>query len=430
MKIAISGASGYIGQHLTSYFSRQKHEVVPLGRELFQSRSFKMLVQRIEGCSVIINLAGAPINKRWTTAYKQELHDSRILVTRQLVNAIKKCTDKPHTFISTSAVGYYPTEGIHDEYSKAKGTDFLAGLCADWETEAAQCPPEVRRVIARLGVVLSVNGGALKQMIQPLELTRTAATIGNGRQPFAWIGLQDLCRAVDFILQHKELEGVVNLTAPQFITQKHLAQALRRAYAAWMILPVPVFFFKMLYGEGASSFSKGQRVRPSKLLNAAFTYNIPTIEKLLNITNYETIDELDVQRYMGKWYEIARFENKFEKGITKATATYTLQSNGHIRVENAGYRNGVLKKAIGRAKQPDKAEPGKLKVAFFLWFYADYYILELDRKNYNYALVGSNSDDYLWILSRTPQLPKETQDQLLQDAARRGYAIDKLIFCQ
>ena len=267
-------------------------------------------------------------------------------------------------------------------------------------------------------------------MIQPLELTRTAATIGNGRQPFAWIGLQDLCRAVDFILQHKELEGVVNLTAPQFITQKHLAQALRRAYAAWMILPVPVFFFKMLYGEGASSFSKGQRVHPSKLLNAAFTYNIPTIEKLLNITNYETIDELDVQRYMGKWYEIARFENKFEKGITKATATYTLQSNGHIRVENAGYRNGALKKAIGRAKQPDKAEPGKLKVAFFLWFYADYYILELDRKNYNYALVGSNSDDYLWILSRTPQLPKETQDQLLQDAARRGYAIDKLIFCQ
>lgn len=148
----------------------------------------------------------------------------------------------------------------------------------------------------------------------------------------------------------------------------------------------------------------------------------------MKTADHSTVREVDIPRYMGVWYEIARYENSFEKDMTNVTATYTLKANGRIKVENAGLRNGERKKATGRAKLPDPKEPGKLKVAFFLWFYADYYILELDRENYNYALVGSSSDKYLWILSRTRQLPKDVLDRLLNLASQRGYDTQKLIY--
>lgn len=148
----------------------------------------------------------------------------------------------------------------------------------------------------------------------------------------------------------------------------------------------------------------------------------------MKTANHTTVNELDIPRYMGVWHEIARYENHFEKDMISVTATYTLQPDGSIKVENAGYRKGVFKKATGRAKQPAPQEPGKLKVSFFLWFYSDYYILELDQENYSYALVGSSTDKYLWILSREKQLPKDVKEQLLNIAVQRGYDTTKLIF--
>ena len=136
MKIAISGASGYIGQHLTLFFTEKGDEVVPLGRNLFKEENFDELCHRVEPCDVVINLAGASINKRWTKAYKQELYDSRIRTTHQLVNAINTRDILPKLFISTSAVGYYPTSGEYDEYNNRQGEDFLARLCGAWEKEA------------------------------------------------------------------------------------------------------------------------------------------------------------------------------------------------------------------------------------------------------------------------------------------------------
>lgn len=141
-----------------------------------------------------------------------------------------------------------------------------------------------------------------------------------------------------------------------------------------------------------------------------------------------TVGSLDINRYEGLWYEIARYENSFERGMTRVTATYTLCSDGRIRVENAGYKNGVRKRAVGRAYCPDIREPGKLKVSFFLWFYSDYYVLELDEENYSYALVGSSSDKYLWILSRTPSLSPRITDRLLSLAKSRGYDVSRLLF--
>lgn len=143
-----------------------------------------------------------------------------------------------------------------------------------------------------------------------------------------------------------------------------------------------------------------------------------------------TIQQLDLKRYMGKWYEIARFNHRFERNMVGVTAIYELLSNGKISVINAGYKNGFdgrLKSTKGKAKQPNPKDPGKLKVAFFLFFSSDYYIFELDPE-YQWALVGSSTDKKLWILSRTPSLKKKTLDDILSRAKQRGFDTDKLIW--
>lgn len=140
-----------------------------------------------------------------------------------------------------------------------------------------------------------------------------------------------------------------------------------------------------------------------------------------------TTPTLDIQRFMGRWYEIARYEHRFEKGMTHVSATYTLSGNGKIEVLNEGLKEGKHKQIKGRAKQPNPQDPGKLKVSFFLWFYSDYYVLYIDPE-YRYLLVGSGSDKYLWIMSREKSLAKETLDQLIDKLRVRGYDTDKLLF--
>ncbi len=148
--------------------------------------------------------------------------------------------------------------------------------------------------------------------------------------------------------------------------------------------------------------------------------------------DYSTIQDLDLKKYMGMWYEIARFDHRFEHNLVGVTATYELRSDGKINVINAGYKNsfdGKYKTAKGKAKQPNPNDPGKLKVSFFLFFYSDYYIFELD-KDYEWALVGSSSDKYLWILSRTLSLKKEVKDSILSNARRRGFDVSRLIWVE
>ena len=442
MKIAMSGASGYVGQHLTRFLTGKGHEIIPLGRSFFKEEDFNQLCHAIQTSQIVINLAGAPINKRWTKAYKQELQDSRIPVTRQLVCAMKAANTPPELFISTSAVGYYSSSGIHDEHDGQPGSDFLARLCQAWEREAHECPHATRLVITRFGIILSEDGGVLQQMIRLQHVTHLGAIIGNGQQPFPWISMQDLCNAYDFIIQHPHLQGTINLTSPEVISQKHFARELAKAKGIRLIVPLPKFIFHLLYSEGASFITSGQAVRPSILQKAGFIYIHPTIKKLLTTMSQaeittgnkaqksfdnRTIQTMDLPRYMGRWYEIARYENRFEKGMTHVTATYTRLSNGKIRVENEGYRKNTHNKAIGRAKQPDPDAPGKLKVSFFLWFYSDYYILELDT-DYNYVVVGSSTDKYLWILSREKNLPNTILDKLLNLLREKGYDTNKLIF--
>lgn len=149
--------------------------------------------------------------------------------------------------------------------------------------------------------------------------------------------------------------------------------------------------------------------------------------------NNSTVKTLDLNRYLGTWYEIARFPHSFEKDLVGVTATYSLKPNGKIRVVNQGYEktlDGTLKMAEGKAKIPDKKEPGKFKVSFFWFFYADYFVMELDQTNYEWVMIGSSSPKYFWILSRTPRMDSATYQMLLKKAEGRGYDLRKLIKVQ
>ena len=142
------------------------------------------------------------------------------------------------------------------------------------------------------------------------------------------------------------------------------------------------------------------------------------------IINKETVQTLDLHRYMGKWFEIARFDHRFEHNLVGATVEYSFLPNGDIEVVNSGYWgnfSGSFKRARGIAKVTDPTCPSKLKVCFFMRFYAEYNIMEIDEDNYSYALVGSNTSDYLWLLSRTPTLTEEAILFLLTKAKERGY---------
>ncbi len=141
-----------------------------------------------------------------------------------------------------------------------------------------------------------------------------------------------------------------------------------------------------------------------------------------------TVENFELDKYLGTWYEIARLPNRFEKDLVGVTATYEMRDDGKVAVINQGYKNtldGKLKKATGKARIPDPAK-ARLEVSFFWIFYSDYYILELDTMDYQYALVGSSSDNYLWILSRTPKLDEETYNRLVAEANERGYYTDQL----
>lgn len=161
-------------------------------------------------------------------------------------------------------------------------------------------------------------------------------------------------------------------------------------------------------------------------LMAAFCLNLWSCDNSETTVNNAVIkQEFDLSRYLGTWYEVARFDHKFERGLTHCTAEYTLKEEGKVKVLNRGKKDGKWDTAEGKAKSTDT--PGHLRVSFFGPFYSDYRILLLDP-DYTYALVGSASDSYLWILSRTPELSPIDRDTILMEAQTRGYDINKLIW--
>lgn len=280
MKIAISGNSGFIGRHLTDFFSDRGNIVVPLKHSMFRLKTDDKLKEALTGCDVVINLAGTTINQRWTSKAKREIKNSRVYTTRRLVSILNEMSVKPKLFISASAVGIYPDKGIYSETSTSEGTGFLADVCIRWEEEAQKLSRDIRLVVARLGVVLSKDGGALPKMLLPFRFF-VGGKIASGKQGFSWIHIEDVLNAIQFIIEHEDLSGVVNLVSPQPLTNRAFTRATADVLhrPAWLTIPGKVF--RYLYGEGEELLTKGQQAYPARLLSAGYVFRYSDIRLAL-----------------------------------------------------------------------------------------------------------------------------------------------------
>ena len=291
MKIFITGGTGFVGKTLAPALVRQGHEVSILTRS---GKGESPGVSWVEGDpgqkgrwqetvrehEVIINLAGASIFTRWTEEAKKRIRDTRTLTTRNLVEALEG--GKGKIFFSASGVGYYGFHGdeILTEESPP-GRDFLALMAGDWEAEAKEAEKKGCRVaLTRFGIVLGEKGGALGQMI-PLFNKYLGGPLGSGKQWFSWVHIEDLVRGFLFLLEHPEIAGPVNFTAPHPVRNKELARWLGRILGRPAFLPAPGFMLKWVLGEFGSILLEGQRVVPEKLLKAGFRFQYPEIDGAL-----------------------------------------------------------------------------------------------------------------------------------------------------
>lgn len=288
MKIVICGITGLTGRAASDFFKERGFDVIGIGRSDLAS-GIDRLRQILKKADALINLAGAPVLKRWTTNWKREIYNSRIETTKLLVEAINGMSNPPGVFISSSAVGIYNETNIHNEFSNDFSNNFLAHVCQHWEAEALKTKPTVRLCIFRLGIVLSAQGGAFKRMIVPFKFG-FGGRIGNGRQFFPFIHITDLNRCFKWALDTSTAEGIYNLVAPQLITNKEFTTELSKVLNKPAYVSVPSIVLHLLFGKASQILISGQQVKPEKLMGDGFNFQFPTIKlaiesELANLNN-------------------------------------------------------------------------------------------------------------------------------------------------
>jgi uncharacterized protein (TIGR01777 family) len=291
MKIVISGSSGLVGSALVPSLRAAGHEVVRLVRSatdgamaesVWEPATGELDPSVIESADAVINLNGRSIaDSRWSRAVKDDLRSSRLDSTKTLARAIKHSEHPPTVLINASAVGFYGDRGeeILDE-SSPQGQGFLADLSRDWEEAALAAKSDRTRVaLLRLGMVIA-DGGALDRMLTPFKLG-LGGPIGSGRQFWPWVGIDDVCEIVDFILGH-DIEGPVNVVAPQELRCSEFARTLGRALSRPAVMPAPAFAVRLALGEMADALLlASQRVQPKVLEQAKYEFRAPTLDDAL-----------------------------------------------------------------------------------------------------------------------------------------------------
>jgi uncharacterized protein (TIGR01777 family) len=274
MKIAFTGATGFIGRAAVARLEAGGHSVIRLSRR----DDVPALSRALAGADAVVNLAGEPVAEgRWTPAKKAAIRDSRVLGTRKLVQALALLSPeaRPHALVSGSAIGYYGDRGDETlDESSAPGEDFLAGVCREWEAEAeAASKLGVRVVVLRTGVVLGRGGGALQKM-KPVVL-------GSGRQWISWIHLDDIARFIEQALGSDTYSGPYNLTAPEPARNREFTRVLARVQG-WLWAPtVPALAIRLALGELSSALLGSCRAVPRKALTAGFVFAYSELEAAL-----------------------------------------------------------------------------------------------------------------------------------------------------
>jgi uncharacterized protein (TIGR01777 family) len=301
-RIAVTGASGFLGSAVVEALRADAHDVLRLvrrtpaspGEVQWDPHAGAVDLSGLAGVDVVVHLAGAGVgDNRWTAAYKDEIHTSRVEGTRTIASACAALSPPPGVLLSSSAIGYYGDTGeaAVDE-SGPPGAGFLAEVTRDWEAETlAASGAGVRVVQMRTGVVLSARGGTLGGTVHafgvPLRLLTlfragVAGPLGSGRQWVSWLALTDYLAAVRFLLAADDIVGPVNLTAPQPVRNKDWVRAIGRAVHRPTVLPVPAFALRAAIGDFADeAVLVSQRVLPRRLEAAGFTFRYPDIDSAL-----------------------------------------------------------------------------------------------------------------------------------------------------
>ncbi len=286
MKIFITGGLGFVGRHLSTKLLSDGHQITAVGRTLSPAAtinhpSFFYLAAdttrpgdwqaRLPEQDIVINLTGRSIFMLWTEKVKKQIYDSRVLTTRNIAKGLAGAG--PTLFFNTSAIGYYGDRGEDVlKENEPPGTDFLARVCQDWESEALKAQSErVRVVLTRFGVVLGRGGGAMATMLPAFKLF-LGGQLGDGRQWFPWIHVDDLVDAYRFVISRPDIAGPVNWCAPQPVRNRQFTEILAGKLKRPVMLPTPTFVMKTVLGEFGRTLIFSQRPQPAVLENAGFPF--------------------------------------------------------------------------------------------------------------------------------------------------------------
>lgn len=288
MRILLTGGTGLIGSTLIPKLLINNHQICCLTRVIKRS-NFPKSIQQINSLDLfknlndfdaVINLAGEPIfSSYWTSAQKATLLESRVKLTQKLTALINQSDSPPHTFISGSAIGYYgdqPDQWITEKTSS--GIQFPAQLCQQWEKAATEA--KTRVCLLRTGIVFSPKGGALSKIL-PIYRCGLGGKLGNGKQHWAWISLQDMVEGILFLLHNPHCEGAFNLCAPYSITNQDFNQQLGKCLRRPHFMNIPAIILKLALGERSQLLLDNQKAIPEKLLNAGFQFSHPTFKEFL-----------------------------------------------------------------------------------------------------------------------------------------------------
>jgi uncharacterized protein (TIGR01777 family) len=294
MKVALTGATGFIGTRLVAALRGRGYEVKVFSRDAERARGHLGIEDVVEwdplsgpapdlsGVEGVVSLAGARVDQRWTDAAKRRIFDSRVIGTRNLVAGLAQAEPRPSVLVSASAAGYYGDRGsVLLAEDAGPGSDFLARVCVDWEGAADEASElGMRLVKVRTGVVLDRSGGALSRMLLPFRLG-LGGPVGSGRQFMPWIALDDLVGMYVAALDGSHWSGAVNACAPNPATNKTFARALGRALHRPAVLPVPPVALHLIFGEMASVLTVSQRMVPSQAIAWGYEFGHPQLRGAL-----------------------------------------------------------------------------------------------------------------------------------------------------
>ena len=294
MKILITGGTGLIGTEISKQLLVSRHEVVYYsrnpGKNEFGIREFAWDPDKgdidpegLEGVNSIINLAGAPLDKRWTPQYKSSILRSRVDSTRLLFNTVQKHRFPVKSLASASAVGYYPHDydRLYTE-EDPPGSDFLSTVTQKWEKEAQNFESlGIRTLRCRIGIVLSKDGGAFPEIARPVKFG-VGAALGNGRQWLPWIHIADVAGIFIHLLENDNLQGACNVVGPTNVTNKELTARIAQAVNRSLFMPnVPAFALKLAFGEMARTVLISNKVSNQKVASGGYSYKFPELNAAL-----------------------------------------------------------------------------------------------------------------------------------------------------